>query len=127
MKKLIRNITMLVLGLLLTGLPATATTWNADIHAGWLFGSWVPYASSGTGVSAPSGATVAWYAYTYGGSGSWASVSATAPGVYIDETVYDNANDGGSQNMTSSGSVSVFLETVASGSGSTGCGVTVAW
>lgn len=127
MKNLTKNRATAVLGLLLAAFPALATTWNVDIHAGWVFGNWVPYASYGTSVSAPSGAVVSWYAYTYGGSGSWASVDATAPGVSIDQTVYDNSSNNGNQTMTSAGSVNLFLETAASGGGGTGCGVTVAW
>jgi len=127
MKKLIKAVPMLVLGLCLSAFPATAGTWNVDIHAGWFFGSWVPYASYSNSYSAPNGATVAWYCYAYGGSGSYARVYATAPGVYIDETVYDNSEDYSNQNLTSAGSVNMFLETGASGGGGTGCGITIAW
>lgn len=132
MKKLIRNITLLVVGLTLASLPATSATWNVDCHAGWWGGGWIPYNTGGGSVSAPSGASVGWYAYAYSNSYAFARVIASGPGVSIDQTVSANGSNGGSQNTTSAGTVYVTLETGASEGpygpeGGTGCGVTVAW
>jgi len=127
MKKLIRNASVLALGLFLAAFPAAAGTWNVDIHAGYWNNSFIPYEYYSTSYSAPSGATVAWYGYAYNGSGAFTHVYATAPGVYIDEYVYANGWNSGQQNLTSAGNVSLFLETGAYYGGSTGCGVTIAW
>lgn len=128
MKTKARNITLLVLGLLLAGLPAIAATWNRDTHAGWWGGGWISYNTGGGSVSVPSGATVAWYAYAYSNSSAFARVIASGPGVSIDESVNANGSNSGSQTTTAAGTVIVSLETGASGSdGGTGCGVTVSW
>lgn len=132
MKKTTGAITLLILGLLLAALPATATTWNTDCHAGWWNGSWISTNTGGGGVSAPSGASVGWYVYAYGSGYAYARVTASGPGVAIDQSVTNNGSNSGNQYTNAAGTVNVYLETGASvgpygPDGGTGCGVTVAW
>ena len=139
MKKPIRNITMLVLGLLLTTLPAGATTWNVDAHAGSWGGGWIDYTLGGGSVNAPSNATIGWYAYAYSPVSAFARVTVyvNGNGPVIDQTVSASGSNYGSQPVPQAGTVNVYLETGASTyqdqngqtqyQGGTGCGVTVGW
>jgi hypothetical protein len=139
MKKPTRNITMLVLGLLLTALPAGATTWNVDAHAGWWGNGWTSYTLGGGSVNAPSNATIGWYAYAYSPVYAFARVIVyvNGSGPVIDQSVSANGSNSGNQPISQAGTVNVYLETGASTyedqngvtqyQGGTGCGVTVAW
>jgi hypothetical protein len=129
MKKLIRNITALVLGLLFICLPAVATTWNDDVSVS---GS-LTYTLGGGSVNAPSSATIGWYVYAYAQSPANAAARVT---VYLDGNQFvleeyqgANGSNSGSQPIPRAGTVIRYLEAWQSQSdaGAAGCGVTVGW
>lgn len=125
MKKMIQNIRVLVFGLLLTGLPAVATTWNSDVS---LVGS-ETYMLGGGGVSAPSNATIGWYAYAYGSSAAARVTVYVNSSLAIDQTVYANGSNSSTQPVGQAGTVNCYLEVwrASPGSGNAGCGVSVGW
>jgi hypothetical protein len=128
MKKTVRNITVLVLGLLLTGLPAVATTWNSDASVS---GS-STYTLGGGSVSAPINATIAWYVYAYAQPGYSTASRVTvylAGNLVIDQSMSSNGSNSGNQPATQAGTVNCYLEAwqSAPGAGGAGCGVTVDW
>jgi hypothetical protein len=125
MKKILKNIMVLMLGLLLSGLPAAAGSWNSDVSL--VGGS--TYTLGGGGVNVPSNATIGWYAYAYG-SDAAARVTVYVNGnLAIDQTVYVNGSNSASQPAGQAGTVNCYLEAwrASSGSGNAGCGVSVGW
>jgi hypothetical protein len=129
MKKLVRNIMVLVLGLLFAGSPVFATTWNVDIS---VYGS-LTYLLGGGSVSAPSTATIGWYAYAYATPGTNAAARVTVymdgNQLVLDESQYANGNKSSSQAVPRAGTVNCYLEAWQSDAnvGNAGCGVTVGW
>lgn len=135
MKKTIRNITVLVLGLLLTGLPAAATTWNSDASVSGPY----TYTLGGGSVSAPSNATIGWYVYAYAQPPAFPPYTATSTAaratVYlngnlvIDQSMSSNGSNSGSQPIGQAGTVNCYLEAWQSqpNAGGAGCGVSVSW
>jgi hypothetical protein len=122
MKKLIRNAKLLILGLILSALPAMAGYFVKDIGiSGYNSSDWY-----GDTVWVPSGAIVSYHATTYDGAGSYASVYATAPGVFVDLHVYDNQTDGGYQITNAAGAVDLYIQAYTYGGGAN-CGVTLVW
>ncbi len=121
MKKVIRNVVILAVGLLLTALPSNAGYFTDSISAS---GS---YALGGSGVNVPSNAVINWYGYAYGGGSPnpFARIMAyMAPGgMFLDEYVSANGTASGSSGVPGAGDLNFYLEAA----GSSGCGVTVTW
>jgi hypothetical protein len=125
MKKQIKNITLLILGLLLTGLPSVANPTNWDVTAS---GS-TTYILGGGSVNAPTNATVGWYIWAYATSpaNSGGRVYVLLNGNQVlDKQLYASGSDSGSVPV-SAGTVNCYLEAWQTGSAAAGCGVTVAW
>ncbi len=133
MNKMIRNLIVLLLGVLFTGLPGFATTWNSDASVS----GQLTYTLGGGSVSAPSTATIGLDVYAYARSDFPPYYSTAAQvTVYLDGNQFvleeyqgSNGSKSGSQPIPRAGTVICYLEAWQSEpyAGGAGCGVTVSW